>query len=136
MKKILVPVDGSKTAMDALEFACDIAHAEKSELILVHVCDVSPVFNKLCEGFGEQILKDAQNRVKKRIKKVSTIFSQGTPYEEILKIAKKEGVFAIVMGTHGQTGLHRMLLGSVADRVLRGADCPVILIPKAGGKDY
>ena len=53
----------------------------------------------------------------------------GAPDDKIVKLADKEKVDAIVMGTHGVTGLARVFIGSVADRVVRKASCPVILVP-------
>jgi nucleotide-binding universal stress UspA family protein len=68
-------------------------------------------------------VRPADHRVK-----VEHRLLNGDPAEEILKIAKAEQADLIVLGTHGSTGLARLLLGSVAESVLRGADCPVLTI--------
>ena len=64
--------------------------------------------------------------------KVYPIFKEGVPFREIPEAAKEVGADLIVLGTHGRTGLERMMMGSVAERVVRGAPCPIFLVrPKA-----
>ncbi|MEK7715145.1 MAG: universal stress protein, partial [candidate division NC10 bacterium] len=60
----------------------------------------------------------------------------GVPFEEIVKAAEKEGADMIVMGTHGRSGLNRLLLGSVAERVIRLAPCPVLTVRQPQGKEH
>lgn len=136
MKKLLYPTDGSKTARAALEFVLDIAKAQNWEILVLSVAEKIASFGIEYEEFDEVLMKLANDfaqqavaEIKKRGAKVEARIEKGKPAETILAVAKEEGVDAIVMGTHGWTGLVRAVIGSVADRVVRHAPCPVVLVP-------
>jgi hypothetical protein len=74
-----------------------------------------------------RLLADAARTAGPIVSAVAT--AAGNPAEEILRYATKHGIDLIVLGTHGRTGLSRLLLGNVAERVLRAARCPVLVVP-------
>ncbi len=140
MKKILFPTDGSKTAERAREFAVDIAKATSAEIIVLSVAPTPSTlsgFQPAVAGRFEdemkkemlEIAKAAKKKILDEDVKASCKVEVGAPDDKIVKLADKEKVDAIVMGTHGVTGLARVFIGSVADRVVRKASCPVILVP-------
>ena len=136
MKTILFPTDGSPTAGAAIEFLEDLARGEKARVLVLSVAekvDMGGVedtsIEKALLDYATTIVNKAEKAIKLKGLDVETMVTLGQPENEILRVAKERGVRAIVMGTHGRTGLVRAVLGSVADRVIRHAACPVILIP-------
>ncbi len=134
--KILYPTDGSKTAKAALEFAVDIAKAQNGKIIVLSVAEkISSLgvewreMEKPLIDFANDFAHQAAEEIRKRGVEVEEKVEVGKPAEVIVNIAKKEGVDAIVMGTHGWTGLARAVIGSVADKVIRHAPSAVILVP-------
>jgi nucleotide-binding universal stress UspA family protein len=142
---ILFPTDFSPAADHALTWATDLAQRFDANLLLVHVVPPSayPLHNiAQMQGFPnlrDEILKRCRQEiaaVATRVGKVRTEqrVLEGAAHSEILDCAAKEGVDLIVMGTHGHTGLKHVLLGSVAERIVRLAPCPVLTVraPDAG----
>ena len=138
-KRIVVALDGSALAEQALRHA--IAQAEKfeAELILLKVLeplpDVSftaPAARRRAEEISAQLAYDYLEGVAEGIREqgisVQVAQSEGKPYVEIVRYADEEGADMIVISTRGQSGFSRWLLGSVADRVTRGATVPVLLV--------
>jgi len=139
-KTYLVPVDFSKGSEAALRFAVGLAKKDRSKLIILHV--VSAVFAFPLEaGFGdiiERIEQDARQALTKFTKRFR--LKPGTfrplltravePASAIADQAKKSHAAMIVMGSHGRTGLQRLMIGSVAERTLRYAHCPVLIVKK------
>jgi nucleotide-binding universal stress UspA family protein len=139
--RIIVPTDFSTCAEEAWSLARRLARAFGSELVLVHVAVEAPLYN---EGpFGMERVK----RVHEAARKWATeaiegwagkaraegcqargVVRTGAPYQEIVALATDERADLIVIGTHGRGGVNRMLLGSVADRVVRLAPCPVLTV--------
>jgi nucleotide-binding universal stress UspA family protein len=132
--RILVTTDFSEGTDNALNYALSIARANKARLTLLHVLEetravISPQYRKeITEGVRRELLQripaDAQNSPD-----IDTAVEAGTPYHIILRLLKKERIDLLVMNTHGKGMLHRALLGSTSERVVRAADCPVMLIP-------
>jgi nucleotide-binding universal stress UspA family protein len=132
--RILVTTDFSEGTDNALNYALSIARANKARLTLLHVLEetravISPQYRKeITEGVRrellQRILADAQGPPD-----IDTAVEAGTPYHIILRLLKKERIDLLVMNTHGKGMLHRALLGSTSERVVRAADCPVMLIP-------
>ena len=139
IKKILCPVDFSDNSDEARLYAEAFAKAHGAELILMH-CVETPVYYSTMEfGFpqesmeihaqacerqlGEMLDKALADQVSAR-----SMLSQGSPYVRIIEVARAEDVDLIVMGTHGYTGLTHVLLGSVAEKVVRLAPCPVLTV--------
>jgi nucleotide-binding universal stress UspA family protein len=138
MEKIIYPTDGSKTAKKALEFAAHIAKATNAKILVLSVVDVKlkglphVMESQMKQELKKQALRianEAKNELKKEGLEAKSKTAVGNPSEEIVKLARKEKADLIVMGTHGITGLARVIIGSVADYVIREAHCPVVLVP-------
>ena len=146
--KILVPLDGSELSEEALEAAIPLARAFGSEILLVGVLDLTAgMYDVYAEAFNpvdlraqlEKFLESALDRAKTRAEaiglKVRRFLRVGVPHEEIAALSAQEGGELIVMTTHGRKGLSHLLLGSVTEKVIRTAECPILVIrPKEGGK--
>lgn len=141
IKKILCPVDYSVCSSEAMKYAAHIAGGEEAKLYLMHVVDIRTFGHESPLDFEvpkptpetvERIRKELQeNLVHERDGKkveVEAIVVVGKPVEEILRAAKEKGVDMIVMGTHGRTGLPHVIIGSVAENVVRNAPCPVLTV--------
>lgn len=140
---ILVPTDFSPHADRALEFAVELAKSQGAALHLAHVLDVLP-YTTLPGGVPlydpsmvararEELVKSltiAKERLSKAgVTRVETTLIEGQPQREIVYLAEQIPAQLIVMGTHGRSGLAHAFLGSVAERVVRKAPCPVITVP-------
>ena len=137
-KRILVATDGSEFSEAALEYAIDLAKKNYAELFIVYVVPLAPLgsaweddrIREKLRQEGEEILKKAKEKVKRKGRMAEIILKEGVPSEEILKTAKEKNVDLIVMGSHGRTKLQKIILGSVAERVIGGAHCPVMVLKK------
>ncbi len=136
-KKILVPTDLEATSRPALEIAVMLAQKFESAITLFHawtppaapyVQDSSWPAQELAEA-AERALDDAHRWVKDRYPSVEQRIACGAPGWLIVELVKEEGFDLIVMGTHGRRGVSRLVLGSVAERVVRYAPCPVLTVP-------
>ena len=144
IKKILVALDGSKAADNALNFAIEMAETTSAELELLTV--VPPVFlpshsiyvikseaiadcAKALDASFKGVLAKAQNEVQKRKPKfkVSTKFEKGEPAEKIVETAERANIDLIVMGSRGLGG-RVSTLGSVSSRVVDRSNCPVLIV--------
>ena len=139
--KILIPLDGSELAEKALDAALPLAKTYGAPMVLVGVLDLtagmydvyseafSPVDLKAqLESFLETALKRAKARLEQEGLAVSSHVKVGVPHEEITALAEAENADLIVMTTHGRKGLTHLLLGSVTERVIRTAPCPVLVV--------
>jgi nucleotide-binding universal stress UspA family protein len=141
-KKIILATDFSDTSNEASYYALQLAHAFKAELIALHVFDTSawnlpaqyyqePGFERVVEGIEEtrQRGKDALKELTKSFDlEVETIFTEGDPGHEIVRVAKERNANLIILGTHGYTGWKRFSIGSVAESVIKHAHCAVFAI--------
>lgn len=137
-ERILVPTDGSENSEDAVAHAVDIAGQYGAEIHALYVINTGavaspePAFREefIATGreHGEHAVSAVEAAAAAADVPVATAVIQGTPYEEILDYADEHGIDLIVMGTHGRTGLRHFLLGSVAERVIRHAPVPVLLV--------
>jgi nucleotide-binding universal stress UspA family protein len=137
-KLILVPLDGSELAEQALPHA--IAHAEQfgSEIVLIRVLEplqdhtmlrtAGKRAERLTSDLAHEHLERLAASVDERGIPVQVAVIEGRPYVEIVKFAEANQADLIVMTTRGQSGISRWLLGSVTDRVARGATVPVLLV--------
>jgi nucleotide-binding universal stress UspA family protein len=139
---VLVPTDGSACSEAAAAHAVDLALATDAALHVVHVVDAGvlpmdgsgAVFEELQQA-GQRALDSVVERAEDA--GVSTIRASvlsGTPYRAITDYADAEDVALVVMGTHGRTGFDRYLLGSVAERVVRLSDRPVLTVDGGDGR--
>jgi nucleotide-binding universal stress UspA family protein len=135
---ILVPIDFSGYAEQALEYAIDLANKLSARLTLLHVIQLMPV--GVVEGatlpysYLQELETDIQQRMETYRQRVQTaglenavVVEHGMPFQSIVDLARDQHVDLIVMGTHGRTGLAHMFLGSVAEKVVRLAPCPVLV---------
>jgi nucleotide-binding universal stress UspA family protein len=137
IQTILHPTDFSESARHAFQMACIMARDYTARLILLHVMHpfVSPVLNEPLANPLEAA--EAQAHWKGRFTwpeasdtsiEIEHRVAEGDAPEEILHLAKAVQCDLIVMGTHGRTGLGRLVRGSVAEEVLRNAPCPVLAV--------
>ncbi len=142
-KRILVPTDFSEYSDKALQQAMDIARQYQSKIYLLHVVGIVIICTVdycLPPQMVDQVENESVTTAKKRIteqlaklpesKSIEIIadIRKGIPYEEILRDQKEKKIDLIVIASHGKTGLLSHLIGSVADKVVRNANCPVLLV--------
>jgi nucleotide-binding universal stress UspA family protein len=139
VKKILFPTDFSDSSDAALSYASSLAAETGALLYIVHVGNDSSTYLAGYGGFSsvpdsaDQVARENKallNQVKPTVPNVNYQhrYLSGPPEHEILDFAKREHVDLIVIGSHGRTGLSRLLLGSVAEAVVRRAKCPVLTV--------
>ena len=133
-KSILVSTDGSKYSEAAINRAIGLAKSYGSEVKVISVVDVTEEFIARAPGALEDLVKKAKGIVEDVKKKVSSeginaegIVREGEAYRVITELASKEKAGIIVMGSHGRTGLKRLLMGSVTEKVIGYAPCPVLI---------
>ncbi len=122
-QQILAATDFSDNAEAALAVAVQSARALHAGLHVLHVFAPGEID-------VTQLLADAVAKAAPDVP-VTVAATGGDPAQEILRYAARHPIDLVVLGTHGRTGLSRILLGSVAERVLRGARCPVLVVPAA-----
>jgi universal stress protein A len=133
LKKILVPVDFSVCSKKALQYAVPFAKQFGAELILLHVIQPAPPILEMAPVTVESIedakreLEDLQRMIHGVVQS-STVLRDGQPHVEILEAAQELGSDLIILSTHGRSGLQRVLLGSTAEKVVRHAGCPVLVV--------
>ncbi|HEX6245060.1 MAG TPA: universal stress protein [Polyangiales bacterium] len=141
-QKILVPTDFSPHASAALRLACDLAAASGAALLLVHVDDVilyaapdgmplydASMISRVRENALTCLADARAEALKAGVAQVETKLLEGQPYREIVRAADAWNAELILIGTHGRKGFAHLFLGSVAERVVRSAHCPVITVP-------
>ncbi len=131
--KILHPTDFSDCATQAQALAVELAGKLDAEIVLLQVLVETPLYGEGVLSVPHvQTIYDAQRKwAEESLETRAGDLRQGglqvgVPFEEIVKVAEEERADMIVMGTHGRSGLNRVLLGSVAERVIRLAPCPVL----------
>lgn len=138
-RRILLPLDGSPLAEQALPHAMSQAVCCGAELILLRVVEPFPQVRSLSVSDLEQIRKQTEDWASEYLERVSkgpkergiplqTAMVEGQPHQAILQFAETHQVDLIVICTRGRSGISRWLMGSVADRVVRGATVPVLLV--------
>lgn len=149
-RKILVAVDFSIHSAEAIRYAGDISNRYDGDVTLVHVFE--PIAFALSEGealssatqignmlshFDDKLIQVMAEARAAGAPRVDTKLLEGVPSAEIVSFAARDNYSLIVMGTHGRTGLRHALIGSVAERVVRKARCPVLTVrvpePSSGG---
>lgn len=145
IRKILHPTDFSDNSNNALKYACAFARHFGSELHLVHVItDLSlvtlpPVDSYLPDGYYEEARKHSEQQMTDMPDKdligdspVVRSVLEGAIFPEIVKYAQAKEIDLIIMGTHGYSGLSHMVIGSVAEKVVRKSPCPVLTVHPEG----
>lgn len=140
IKHILVPVDLEKNTQKLIDFAISIANQLDSEITFFHGIEFVAMGEMALGNFSyddynservqnaTQALNEIVKNVTSKCKKCSSKVVVGDVIDEITDYAKKRNVNMIIMGTHGKLGIEKILLGSVADRVLKTAHCPVLVM--------
>ena len=139
---ILVPVDFSDCALEGLKYAIEFADSVAAKLILFHVVQLGYAYT--ADGFAmydlSVLIGDARRAAKhqmgdfvRRVKvggvKFETVFTDGLPMPEIRAFAEARDVDLIITATHGLAGLKHVLIGSIAEQVVRHAPCSVLVVP-------
>lgn len=139
---ILSPVDFSGTSEYALQYAVDLASQLNAEVKVIHVYQfpaftvpesefVAPLDSDFEADYPARLQEQVDNLVERYVSsgvKVTGGLAEGVPYSEIVRAAKELSADLIVLGTHGRTGLAHLLLGSVAERVVRLSPIPVLTV--------
>ncbi len=136
--RILVAVDLSPVSEPLVRFAAALASQVDGELVLVHAysAEEAAAAQQAAGLFLDRYVEHLRSEVNYLLTKSGAVpgraridVIEGHPVETILSVASRDHTNLIVMGTHGRTGLPRLLVGSVAEGVLRKAPCPVIVVP-------
>ena len=135
VKKILFPTDFSTCSDAGLKYATSLARDMGATLLIVHVEEPPIAYGGGEFYYGmpdpdDVALREMLSQVKPGDDAVpcERRLIVGDPAEAIVDLAEDEGVDMIVMGTHGRTGVRRLLMGSIAERIVRTASCPVLTI--------
>jgi nucleotide-binding universal stress UspA family protein len=142
LKTILVPTDFSDASQAALEYAKGLAEAFNASLHIVHVMEdllaqawSAEVYVASMPNLRSEIDKEARERLATMVTaderqrfSVTTDVLAGNPFLEIIRYAKAQSIDIIVIGTHGRGPIAHMLLGSVAEKVVRKSPCPVLTV--------
>lgn len=147
LKQILAPTDFSEHSDQALRSAAELARQFGAKLVLLHVvpsdilesiskAHVPPhpmdkVYEDLTHEVREQYARHVAPELRRAVE-AEILVLPGVPFLEIIRTARVKGVGLIVMATHGRTGLSHALVGSVTEKVVRKAPCPVLSIRPAG----
>jgi nucleotide-binding universal stress UspA family protein len=132
-KKILAPTDFSDLSARGVRYACQLAKDVGAEVTILNVVTVDE--SGINKGEMEEHKQRLEEFVVKNVADVGAnlrirkVVDAGQPYGAIVDCAEKERIDLIVMSSHGRSGLSRMLIGSVTDKVLRGAPCPILVVP-------
>lgn len=134
-QRVLLATDGSKYSKAATERAIDFAEAYGGELMVVSVVDVPSEFYAEAPKVEDELIDKARRYmadVKKQAEavgiKTETFVREGEAYKVIVGLAREQNINTIVMGSHGRTGLKRLLMGSVTEKVIGHAHCPVLVV--------
>lgn len=141
LTKVLCPVDFSSGSREALRFAADLVRDSGASLVLAHVSDPLPWSIRGDVPIGPSVIQSMLDSEQAELarwqglakelgaREVAVRFLTGAPWDQIVSFARNDrSIDLIVMGTHGRTGLTHVLLGSVAEKVVRHAPCAVLVV--------
>jgi nucleotide-binding universal stress UspA family protein len=143
MKNILLPTDFSEPCLTATGYAIDLAKRFGAKLHLLHVIEDPVIYLPMFESYPlpskQEFEEFAQTRLDNWILpedaqdcEIVRAWIHGKPFSDILKYSKQQEVDLIVVGTHGHSATAHILLGSVAEKVVRKASCPVLTVRPEG----
>lgn len=144
IKKILAPTDFSELSKLGLRYALEMARDSSAEVVVYHAIDFGADWHNRRADYGpnHDLLEESRRVLDKflaeyfadciNLVEVRAVVEFGAPYKNIVEIAAGEGVDMIVMSTHGRTGVDHLILGSVAEKVVARAPCPVLIVPRRG----
>ncbi len=145
IKKILVATDFSAASKQAAEYAVSLAESAGAEILLVHAIDSLPYsvtdtftvvdHRRALRKTASFLLESLREELARKGIAVKTRLAMGPAHEEIVRSARKDKADLIVVGTRGRTGVAHAFLGSVAEKVVRLADRPVVTVPVRRRKD-
>jgi len=139
VKTILAPTDFSELSKLGVRYALEIAWDESAEVIVYHVIDLGLDWHDRRADYGpnRDLLEESRRVLNKFLAEnfadlveVRQVVEFGAPYKNIVEKAATEGVDMIVMSSHGRTGIDKLILGSVAGKVVARAPCPVLVVPR------
>jgi nucleotide-binding universal stress UspA family protein len=144
LNRILVPTDFSEPSEHAARYAAELAKRYEAEIHCIHVSDIPAdllaTSTYYMTGPSEQFVDQVRDESRKSLESfsaknfpgmsVKTAFLEGRPFVEIIRYARDEKIDLIVIATHGRTGLKHALFGSVAEKVVRKAPCPVLVVKR------
>jgi nucleotide-binding universal stress UspA family protein len=149
IKRILYPTDFSEGSAVAIPYVADMAKRYGAKLYVIHVIyDIAKASGWYVPHVSmDEVYRDMEESARKELQRccaeelrgykgIEYVVLKGTPSDEIIRFAEDNKVDLIVKGTHGRRGLDRVLFGSTAEKVVKGASCPVLTvrIPTPGGK--
>ena len=144
IKKILASTDFSELSKLGLRYALEMARDASAEVIVYHAIDFGADWHHRRGDYGpdHDLLEESRRLLDKflaenfadciNLVEVRTVVEFGAPYKNIVETAASEGVDMIVMSTHGRTGVDHLILGSIAEKVVARAPCPVLIVPRRG----
>jgi nucleotide-binding universal stress UspA family protein len=147
IKSILFPTDFSHYNEAALRLASTLAAEARAKLYILHVHDSRELNALAGEGsylyastIWEKEQREAEEQLREIVPLLATVayehvFLTGNPVQEILEFAETNGIELIVMASHGRTGLPRLLMGSIAEGIMRKATCPVLIVKQPPGDE-
>ncbi len=137
--QVLVPIDGSDYSIRAVEYAIGLAKTQNAHVMLVYVVD-ELVVDQFSSGpkrdeveaelksDGQRAIHYAESLTQKAGVKSTSMLLRGRPFEQIVNTTKSFNIDIVVMGTYGRRGAERILIGSVAERVIEYSPCPVLVV--------
>jgi nucleotide-binding universal stress UspA family protein len=136
-EKILVAVDGSVFSDAAVDQAISLGAICNSHIFVISVVDLYPEQIEVAPALVDKMSAEVRQHLDKAKQKIdeanipceTIVHMGGKPHEFIVQEAKERAIDLIVMGTHGRTGVKRILMGSVAQNVIGHAPCPVLVVP-------
>ncbi len=141
IKRILLPTDLSEASISAFKYAKSLAEKYGASIYVLHILENLPpvlaihALDLTVDRVEKNMEENARNQLEKIVKenlktkaKVQVFIRKGLVDDEIVKFADEKKIDLIVMGTHGRTGIEYTLLGSIAEKVVRKAKCPVLTV--------
>jgi universal stress protein A len=145
IQRILLPTDFSALSATATNYACELATKFDAELHLLHTLEIHPIatpdfgmglalprYAEESKAAAEKSLTGLLDPTWSKGRKVVQVIVEGSPKVEIIRYSRQHAIDLIVLSTHGRTGLTHVILGSVAESVVRTAPCPVLTVRPEG----
>ena len=125
----MVPTDGSKNAQKAEDVAISIARNFQAKLMVVHIIDEKLIYPfEVLQEDGKKILERVTHKGKDQGVDIQQVLIIGNPTHDMAKIVEKTGADLVVIGSHGKSGLQKLLMGSVAENTIKTVKIPVLLV--------
>jgi nucleotide-binding universal stress UspA family protein len=145
-RNIVIATDGSANSLKAISCGIEVAKLSGATVHALYVVDtpstISENWTACKEAIREVMIRDGKKIISKIMKvvedsglEVKEVLLEGHPSDEIINFAESNNIDLIVMGTLGKTGLERFLMGSVAEKVVRGSKVPVMVVRNGGSED-